>query len=59
MKKWEYKVVTLATNVIWSAKSYEKAAQEFEMRLNELEKEGRKLVKRADGFFFFRREKDC
>ena len=29
MKQWEYKVVTIATNAVLTAKQYEKAAQEL------------------------------
>ncbi len=39
-----------------TTKQYEKTAQEFEMKLNELGSEGWELVQRIDGFFFFKRE---
>lgn len=58
MKQWEYKVVTIATNTVLTAKQYEKAAQEFEAQLNELGADGWEMVQRADGFFFFKREKN-
>ncbi len=58
MKRWEYKVVTIATNATLTTKQYEKAAQEFEERLNALGAEGWEMVQRADGFFFFKREKN-
>lgn len=58
MKQWEYKVVTIATNAVLTAKQYEKAAQEFEMQLNKLGADGWEMVQRADGFFFFKREKN-
>ena len=58
MKQWEYKVVTIATNADLTAKQYEKAAQEFEAQLNELGADGWEMVQRADGFFFFKREKN-
>ena len=54
----EYKVVTIATNAVLTAKQYEKAAQEFEAQLNELGADGWEMVQRADGFFFFKREKN-
>lgn len=47
MKKYEYKIITIATSLAVSTKGYEKIAQEFEVQLNELG---------ADGFFFFKRE---
>ncbi len=58
MKQWEYKVVTIATNAVLTAKQYEKAAQEFEAQLNELGADGWEMVQCADGFFFFKREKN-
>lgn len=57
MKKWEYKVMAVATNVILTTKQYEKAAEELEAQMNELGQEGWELVQRMDGFFFFKREK--
>lgn len=57
MKKWEYKVVTIATNTMLTTKQYEKTAQDFEAQLNALGGEGWELVQRVDGFFFFKREK--
>lgn len=57
MKKWEYKVITIATNAALTTKQYERAAQEFETQLNALGAEGWELVQRMDGFFFFKREK--
>ena len=58
MKQWEYKVVTIATNMVLTAKQYDKAVQEFEARLNELGADGWEMVQRVDGFFFFKREKN-
>lgn len=58
MKQWEYKVVTIATNMVLTAKQYDKAAQEFEARLNGLGADGWEMVQRADVFFFFKREKN-
>lgn len=57
MKKWEYKVITIATNTALTAKQYERAAQDFEAQLNALGAEGWELVQHMDGFFFFKREK--
>ena len=58
MKKYEYKVVTIATTMVMSTKQYEKTAQEFEAQLNELGMEGWELVQRMDSFFFFKRERE-
>lgn len=51
MKKWEYNVITIATNAALTTKQYERAAQEFETQLNALGAEGWELVQRMDGFF--------
>ena len=55
MKKFEYKVITIATNLAMTTKQYEKIAEEYEERLNALGEEGWELVNRVDGFFFFKR----
>lgn len=55
MKKYEYKVITIATSITMTTKQYEKTAQEFESKLNELGAEGWESVSRMDGFFFFKR----
>lgn len=56
MKKFEYKVIAIPTNIPIGTKGYEKTASEFENILNDLGLEGWELVQRADGFFFFKRE---
>lgn len=56
MRKFEYKVVSIATSIVIGTKGYEKAASEFENQLNKLGEEGWELVQRVDGFFFFKRE---
>mgnify|MGYP001025538081 FL=1 len=56
MKKYEYKVTTIATTMSITAKGYEKVAQEFETKLNELGTEGWEFVQRIDSLFFFKRE---
>ena len=43
MKKYEYKVITIATSLALGTKQYEKIAQEFEMQLNELGADGWEL----------------
>lgn len=58
MKKYEYKVITIPTNLAINAKQYEKIAQEFETILNELGANGWELIQRMDGFFFFKRESE-
>ena len=57
MKKFEYKVITIPTSIPLGTKGYEKISTEFETILNELGAEGWELVQRADGFFFFKRER--
>lgn len=56
MKKYEYKVVVSAAIGAMTIKQYEKSAQELEMKLNELGKEGWEFVQRMDGFLFLKRE---
>ena len=56
MKKYEYKVISVATSLPVGVKGYEKVAREFEDSLNKLGAEGWELVQRMDAFFFFKRE---
>lgn len=56
MRKYEYKVTTIATTLPITAKGYEKVIQEFETKLNELGAEGWEFVQRVDSLFFFKRE---
>lgn len=56
MKKFEYKVITIPTNISFSTKGYEKVIAEFETQLNKLGDEGWELIQRVDGLFFFKRE---
>ncbi|MCC0782407.1 DUF4177 domain-containing protein [Clostridioides sp. ES-S-0108-01] len=58
MKKYEYKVITIATALAMNTKQYEKVAQDIEVQLNELGSDGWELVQRKDGFFFFKRESE-
>lgn len=44
MKKYEYKVITIAMAFAATAKGYEKMAQEYEAQLNELGADGWELV---------------
>ena len=57
MKKFEYKVITIPTEMTITTKQYEKTGLEFEKELNRLGEEGWELIQRIDGFFFFKREK--
>lgn len=57
MKKFEYKVITIPTEMTITTKQYEKTDLEFEKELNKLGEEGWELIQRIDGFFFFKREK--
>ena len=56
MKKFEYKVVPIATSIPLGTKGYERMALEFETQLNKLGEDGWEFVQRVDGFFFFKRE---
>ena len=56
VKKFEYKVTTIATTVPITTKGYEKIVREFETKLNELGAEGWEFVQRIDSLFFFKRE---
>ena len=56
MKRFEYKVIPIVTSLAMRTKQFEKIAQEFEVSLNQLGAEGRELVQRIDGYFFFKRE---
>ena len=58
MKKFEYKVIAIPTIIPIGNKGYEKAANEFETKLNQLGAEGWEFVQRTDGLFFFKREID-
>ena len=56
MRKFEYKVTTIATTIPITTKGYEKITHEFETKLNELGAEGWEFVQRIDSLFFFKRE---
>ena len=58
MRKYEYKVTTIATTMPITTKGYEKVIQAFEAKLNELGAEGWEFVQRVDSLFFFKRELD-
>ena len=58
MRKYEYKVTTVATTMPITTKGYEKVIQEFDAKLNELGAEGWEFVQRVDSLFFFKRELD-
>ena len=55
MKQFEYKVIAPAVNLALTTRQYEQQAQE--KLLNTLGAEGWELVQKADGFYFFKREK--
>ena len=59
MKQFEYKVIAPAVNLALTTRQYEQQAQELEKLLNTLGAEGRELVQKADGFYFFKREKSA
>lgn len=56
MKKYEYKVILMATKTAMNVKNMEAAAKEFEQELNHFGAEGWELIQREDGMFFFKRE---
>lgn len=56
MKKYEYKVVLMATKTAMTVKNMEAAAKAFEQELNRFGAEGWELIQREDGMFFFKRE---
>ena len=56
MKKYEYKVVLMATTTAMTVKNMEAAAKAFEQELNRFGAEGWELIQREDGMFFFKRE---
>ena len=59
MKQFEYKVIAPAVNLALTTRQYEQQAQELENLLNTLGAEGWELVQKADGFYFFMREKSA
>ena len=59
MKQFEYKVIAPAVNLALTTRQYEQQAQELEKLLNTLGAEGWELVQKADGFYFFKREKSA
>lgn len=56
MKKYEYKILTLAAKMAMTGKQFEETAKAFEQELNHLGGEGWELIQRADSMFFFKRE---
>lgn len=52
MKKFEYKVLTIAVNFAITTSQYVAQAKEIEDQLNELGKEGWELVQKRDAMFF-------
>lgn len=57
MKKFEYRVISPAVNLALTSRQYEQQARELERLLNTLGDEGWELVQKADGFYFFKRER--
>lgn len=58
MKQFEYKVIAIPTRLPITNKQYDEIALDFQQQFNALGLEGRELVDRTDGFFFFKREID-
>lgn len=56
MKRYEYKVVTIATKIALSTKQFELISQELEKELNRLGLDGWEMIQKQDGRFFFKRE---
>ena len=59
MNQCEYKVLAPAVNRALPTRLDEQQAQELEKLLNTLGAEGWELVQKADGFYFFKREKSA
>ena len=59
MKQFEYKVIAPAVNLALITRRYEQQVQELEKLLNSLGVEGWELAQKADGFYFFKREKSA
>lgn len=59
MKQFEYKVIAPGSESGATTRQYEQQAQELENLLNTLGAEGWELVQKAEGFYFFKREKSA
>lgn len=56
MKKFEYKVIVIATTLALTTRQVDASVLEVEQKLNELGAEGWEFVQQEGSMFFFKRE---